>query len=177
MALFGFIRDGVLEDVGQLPTSAVRLDTGQEIQGLNGINRKWAQACGWYDLTNPADVALIPGTIVAQLAPVIAEEIAKQQARRNFVVDIRHAAALAKESNWDWLDRFSGIPIEGSPNAGIDWPTLSTGEKAEALRIGLSRALFQNIKLADVLLLMIRVLADLIDLEGGDVGTLDGNGV
>ena len=161
------IVNGELVEVGPLPASARRLDTLEQVDGLDGPNAKWAAATGWF----PIDSLTLDGLTPEQretIQSVIVEAVEKQGRRQAAVQAGRVAANTAKNYFQAWLTAYSSLPVEGSPTAGAEWAALTTAEKAEALRDGVSGSLIWGVKVANALLLIVDVLQDLIadtDLE------------
>lgn len=170
MAQWVRIVNGELVDVGPLPDSARRLDTLEEVTGLDGPNIGWARAAGWYpaaglDLTELDLTDEQRDTITAQLAAVLD----KRQQRHDVLQRVEQAIGLIRDIGWDQIDRwgdpslFAGGTIPGSPNAGIEWGGLTTFAKAEALRQMCTLTILWGIRTAEALVLVKQVLADLID--------------
>lgn len=163
--LYAHIIGGELQSVGPLPVKAQRLDTLEWV----GDVLKWAVACGYYDVetTEPEDV---PATDEqrAVLAVEIKAALARRERRIAAGQQLRESAGIAKDVFHDWLDGYSSTPVPGSPNAGATWPTLTTAQKVEVMRDGMSYSSLWAIRTADALLLLADVLADIIDLADVD---------
>jgi hypothetical protein len=94
-------------------------------------------------------------------------------ALRDGIVDkVHNVGDLIRAVNWDWLDHYCHEQVaqiqfvrDQSPNAGANdpaWGSLTTFAKAEALQLGVSYALVENLRMAQALDLIVDVLADLI---------------
>lgn len=167
MALFAHIVNGTFLYAGDLPVRASRLDTYEIVDPA-----RWLEACGYYDVTT-FDPATIPGLTVAQRAQLtadVAAAVVRRGSRQGFVGKVHNLVDIARDKNWDWVDKYchgevANIPfvVEQSPSAGANWAALSAADKAEALRLGVSYALVENIRLSLAVGLIADVLAALID--------------
>lgn len=167
--LYAFIPEKVVVRVGLLPEAAVRLDTGQTVYDLNGSNIGWARACGWFDIDHPEALDDLGLTAEErdQIVTDVQAAIARLGRRQDAVQQVRDAAGIAKDFAYDWLDLYSSVPIEGSPNAGYAWGPLTANQKAEVLRTANTRLAQWAIRTADAQILLMDVLGELID--GTDV--------
>ena len=50
---YALVKDGVVEEVGELPASGRRLDTGEWVMGLRDAPEELVEACGWFPLIEP----------------------------------------------------------------------------------------------------------------------------
>lgn len=177
MALFAHVVGGVFLYAGELPVRARRLDTNEVVDPA-----RWLEACGFYDVAS-FDPAAIPGLTAGQrdqLAVDVAAASVRQGHRDVLVGKVHTLVDLARDRNWDWIDKYchgtvKDFPfvLEQSPNAGIDWPALSAFGEAEVLRLGVSLCLVENIRIALAVDMIVDVLADLIDGTDVDPGVGD----
>lgn len=128
MSLWAFIPAKHIEAVGSLPQSARRLDTGQLITDLPGVNMLWVRACGWWDLDN-IDVPLLVSTnnlTQAELAVLAVERdeaLARRDERNNYVANAREAWETIKDVGQDWLDQLPPHELPGPvPSAPVGTP-------------------------------------------------------
>ena len=116
-------------------------------------------------------VLYIGGSDDAEQQAIIAalNELGALRHRRDEAVQkLEQAADTIKDFAWDWLDQFSSLPVPGSPNAGQAWGPLTTAQKAEALRDGVSALFLWGIRTAQALLLVSEVLQRLIQATDVD---------
>lgn len=111
MALWAFIPGKHLEAVGSLPQSARRLDTGQRIDDLPGVNLHWARACGWWNIDELAvstDLLVATNKLtpdeLAALTVEVTDVLTERQRRNAFLDDARTAWTNAKDQGQDRLD-------------------------------------------------------------------------
>lgn len=169
VTLYGRVVDGVLVQVGDLPSASIRLSTNQIIYDLAGSGAKWQTDCGWFDLAVVDPTVLTSDPVKqAQLVLDIAAAQAGEDGRSAFLDRVRTTLDMARDSNWDWIDRYchgavANIPFirDQSPDAGAVWGTLLQNDKAEAVRLGASLALAENIRLAQLCRTLMDLLAQL----------------
>lgn len=161
MSLFVRIVDGAVEpgSIGPLPESSTRLDTLEPVHDLGGAGAKWQRAAGWYDV---ATLDLGTLGLTPEQREAIADELDAATTRHDKRTDlddkVHNATSLARDKNWDWIDAYchgevAQVPFvqAQSPNAGALWGGLTTFEKAEALRLGVSWALAELIRVSQAL--------------------------
>lgn len=177
MTVFAHIVDGAVISVGELPPVAIRQDTGQRVHPA-----EWLRACGYYNLEtiDPADPEEWPDLTDEQrgdLQAAITDARSKLQRRNQLVTTLHALTDLALARNWEWLDQYCDpavgrIPFvqAESPNAGAGWSALTTQQKAEAVRLGVSLALAEDVRLFQSARLFFDALSDLI--TAADVDTV-----
>jgi hypothetical protein len=168
--LWAHIVDGVLVSVGDLPAAARRLDTGELVYDLGGEGAKWLRATGYFDAdtVDPAILTADQDKIETLESDLAAARDARDD-RSAFVDKVHALTSLARDANWDWIDGYCHGTVadiqfvqEQSPTAGADWGALSTFDKAERLRLGVSLALVENIRISQAIDLVLDKLAELI---------------
>lgn len=129
MALWAYIPAKHLQAVGSLPQSARRLDTGQLINDLPGVNMLWTRACGWWDL-DTIDVPLLVETNkltpdeLEALTDEVNDALAERTARQQYVENARTVWAATKDIGQDWLEQLPPYTLPGpAPTAPVVQPT------------------------------------------------------
>ena len=70
--MFAYVVDGVIEMMGQLPSSARRLDTQEWVMGLAAADVELQEACGWFVVVQVAPPT-VTETQRAELSVVLVE--------------------------------------------------------------------------------------------------------
>jgi hypothetical protein len=157
------IVDGEVTELGPLPASSARLDTGHPVLDLAGSGAGRQRACGWYDLDD-VDPDALPLTSEQreQIAAAIEAARNKRQQRLQWLQTQSEHLADVQSYASDWIDGYgSGTPpIPGYPNPGQLWPAASTAERVEALRRMTTVNAFANVRLANLVEVLYRLLLD-----------------
>jgi hypothetical protein len=169
MALWAFIPGKHLEAVGSLPQSARRLDTGQLINDLPGVNQIWTRACGWWNLdTIEANLDLLVATNnltqaeLEALTDEVIDALAERQARQQYVENARTAWAGIKDIGSDWLD---GIPPYEVPTGSL---TVGLLAQQVSYLYEHERRLTQWLgEVGDVVMVIAQVVAELAEQSAG----------
>lgn len=173
MTLYGKIVDGELVEVGDLPQSAVRLSTNEVINDLPNTGRRWMTDAGWFDLETVDPLELIDDPAKREaLTAGIAAALSASSGRRASIDRVRDVIALALDKNWQWIDLYChplvaqvGFIAAQSPMAGSTWAALSATDKAEALRLGVSLAMAEIVRLAQGQTSVLDLLERFIELD------------
>lgn len=109
-------------------------------------------------------------TVAEQDANVAALEAswAERKGRARFVSDIQAAIDAIKTTSWDFIDKYSPIPVEGSQDPGTEWPTGTLNlalllQMVQILRIEATRTAVHKIKIARALEVILYALERLIE--------------
>lgn len=173
MTLYGRIIDGVLVKVNGLPFSERRLSTNEVIVDLAGEGAIWQRDCGWFDLStvNPSELTSDP-VQRDELAAAVASALAAESGRSSILDRMRALNDLARDVNWDWLDHNChpsvaqmAFVVAQSPNAGGNWGSLTTLDKAEQLRLGVSYALVELIRITQLNGMLMDLLERMIERD------------
>lgn len=168
MPLYARIVDGVLQSVGGLPLSARRMDTGHMVFGDQILAR--LEACRLYDLdTVNADALTDDPVKRATLKAAIVAARARALRRDQFADNVTTRAGLARETNWDWIDKYCNTQVAStpfvsgqSPNAGQNWGSPTAAEAAAILRLGVSYAMVEGIQFATAIEMLAEAVASLL---------------
>jgi hypothetical protein len=128
------------------------------------------------------DGVKIQGSSVQDQANRVAAQIAKRTGRtkrQQWIAAEISDAGLAKDQNWDFLDAYTDHLFPGQQDGGASWPmppvnatlaqSLATvANRVDILRTQVSKLSYQNIRIADVLVVLITVVGQLLDATNVD---------